>query len=91
MTDAVLNNETDRKALASQIEHGVSIKTKIEFAKNEMKALVDALAEKYQIDKAILRRMIKTKYNESFTEESKVNETFEILYEGTFGQAEVEQ
>lgn len=52
------------------------------------KEAISALAEKYELDKKILRKMAKTYHASNFATQKADQEEFEIAYEALFGTQE---
>jgi hypothetical protein len=75
-------NEADLKALKSSMKEMSDSMTRMAGERNFIKDEIDALFEKYNIPKKLIRRIAKTYHKQSFQEEVSDDNEFEAIYTG---------
>ena len=73
--------DQDKKELLGVITEISNSMLRIKSEREYIKEAIDAAAEKYNMNKRILRRMAKVYHNNSFTDEVTEMEEFQALYE----------
>jgi len=73
--------EQDKKELLGVLTEVSNSLLRIKSEREFIKEAIDAAAEKYDMNKRILRKMAKVYHNNSFTDEINEMEEFQALYE----------
>lgn len=81
------SNPVDQKTILDAVKEADNSMYRIESERDQIKAIVDALAEQFpDLNKKYLRRLIKTYHKQNFQTVEGENEDFALLYETIVGQ-----
>ena len=75
------SNPADLKAIKSNIQEAADCKLRIDSENEQIKAIIDLVAEKYELPKNAIRKMIAIKHAATFDKWAQENEDLASLYE----------
>ncbi len=75
------SNPKDQEAILDAIKEADEALTKAEIQKDAVAAIVDEIHEKYEINKGIIRKMIRTYHKQNFNKVEQESEDFITAYE----------
>jgi len=82
MSESNVNiNSAELKELKAEIVKITGIYREIEDRKDDIKAIVDAIEDKFSIKKKLINKIAKTMYNHNYSNLQAENEHFQFLYE----------
>lgn len=92
MSDILISlKANDRADVASAIKEISNSMTRMEAERDNIKAILDRLKEKYEVPPKFVRKAAKAYHAQMFSEMQNENETFEDFYEEVFGSSEDEE
>ena len=80
-TIVIPTNPVDQKAIADAIKEASDSLTHIESERDQIKAIIDMVKEKYELPKGTISKMIKAYHNSSFDKDQTTFEDFSELYQ----------
>lgn len=79
-TIVIPSNPAELKTIKNAIGEATDCLVRIDTEKEAMKDIVDDLAEKYELPKKFINKMIRTRHRASFDKETSEQEDFMELY-----------
>lgn len=81
MTIATVQNDAAKKEIKEALKTASDSLTLIEAERDLIKELSADVCKKYDLDKKIFKKMIKTFHKQNFTQEVEMNDDFQAIYE----------
>lgn len=78
--DRVPSNPTDRQKLKAMLTEITHCMLRIEDEQSAIKDIVDDAAEKFDVDKKLLKKLAKTMHKRNYSDVMHENESFETFY-----------
>jgi hypothetical protein len=77
----VPSSAADRKDIKTKVREATDCLVRVEGEKEQIKAIVELVAEKYELPKAFVNRLIKTAYKADFDKNVATEADFQELFE----------
>lgn len=82
MSDSNVNiNSAELKEMKAEIVKITGIYREIDDRKEDIKAIVEAIEDKFDVKKKLINKIAKTMYNHNYSDLQAENEHFQFLYE----------
>lgn len=80
-SDSIPSNPSDRQKLKAMLTEITHCMLRIEDEQSAIKDIVNDAAEKFDVDKKLLKKLAKTMHKRNFSDVQHENESFENFYE----------
>jgi hypothetical protein len=85
ITTIVPSNPADRKAILDAVKEGDNCLTRIDSERDQLKAIIEDIVEKYELPKAQISRLISSYHKSNFDVITQESDDFVQLYEAILG------